>query len=954
MRSSHCLFLRRFLLLAATVLGTGTVAYAGVTVTGGTAPGATSWSGTPIVATVNNPSGDTSVAEGFSAPATSYGQTFTIPITSSYVLTRVCLYVGGGTGTSTSAPLMVNLYDLRGQAAPNPSSYSGSANLLGGGNGLPLTYTTQANGILQLDFTGADQVTLLAGRMYVLEISGVSGTNPLGWLRGITDTYAGGAAYRSGSWINGSNARDFALAVYGTPTATPATSTTIDGSVTHQVIDGFGAGTAFLDAGIQQLTNAQMDALYGTGTNQMGLTLIRVRISPNGSSDWGDAIANGQKAVQRGAKILATPWTPPPAMKTTNNIVHGSLLPAQYQNYVDYLNSFLAAMATAGAPVSVVSLQNEPDYDPTYEGCQWTAAQFDTFCRDFAGGLKAPVMMPESYSFAQALSDQTLQDPAAAANVTYVGGHLYGGGLKDYPLAHSLGKHTWMTEYLINDQTIGSAVSTAQQISDCLTVGNMSAYIWWKTIGDANGLLNASGTLQPRAFVMGQFSRFVRPGDVRIDVPANSSSLGVSAFVNQTAGTFAIVAVNTTGAAVDNTFQLHGLTPGTVTPWVTSATASLAAQPPIAVTNGAFTYTVPATSVVTFVGATTAVPQIVTAPESHTMATGSTAVLDVEATGGPLTYQWLHNGTAISGATGSRLVVPHAQTADAGAYAVRVTNAIGSVTSSAATLTVIATTNPGHLLNLSLRSYVSAGDSVAIGGFVINGTGAKRMLIRASGPALGFAGTLTDPTLSLYDDKGNVVQTDDDWDASLAPAFSGVGAFPWPTGSKDAAMVVTLQPGAHTAIAAGKAADTGVALVEIYDADPATPGASLINLSGRSLVGSGDNVQIAGLVIGGSTDLTVIFRAAGPALTALTGMQGTLPDPVIELHRQSDNAIIATSDDWDTSLGPYFESVGAFAWQVGSKDAAMMMTLPPDGYTVLVKDKNGASGIALVEVYAVP
>lgn len=110
-------------------------------------------------------------------------------------------------------------------------------------------------------------------------------------------------------------------------------------------------------------------------------------------------------------------------------------------------------------------------------------------------------------------------------NVAYIGGHLYGAGIQDYPLAHSLGKHIWMTEYLVNDQTIGAAVDTGQQISDALTVGNMSAYIWWKTIGDANGLLNAAGVLQPRAFVMAQFSKFVRPGDIRIDVPVNNGPL---------------------------------------------------------------------------------------------------------------------------------------------------------------------------------------------------------------------------------------------------------------------------------------------------------------------------------------------------------------------------------------------------------------------------------------------
>ena len=676
----------------AALLLSGSTALAGVTVVGGAAPGATSWAGTPIAASVTNPSGETSVAEGFSATSTSYAETFSVPVSSSYLLDRVCLYVGGGAGTSGTASLTINLYDLGAQVAPNPSLYSAATNLLGGGSGLLITYTTQSNGILQLDFTGSDRVTLVAGRMYAFEIASVGSTNPITWLRGVTDSYAGGAAYRNRFWINFSNARDFALAVYGTPTATPPTSSTINAAVTHQVMDGFGAGTAFLDTGITQLTDAQMDALYGTGPNQMGLTLIRVRISPVGSSDWGDPIANGQKAHQRGAKILATPWTPPASMKDNGSTIHGSLLPAQYPNFVGYLNSFTDLMAANGASVSVVSLQNEPDFDPTYEGCQWTAAQFRTFCRDFAGGIKVPVMMPESYGFNQTVSDTALNDPLAATNVSYVGEHLYGATIRDYPLARSLDKHIWMTEYLENDQTLGSAVTTAKQIQDCLTVGNMSAYIWWKTIGNANGLLNAAGTLQLRAFVMGQFSRFIRPGDIRLDVPANDSSLSISAFRNPVTGAFAIVVVNNTGAAVNHTFNLEGLGTTAVTPWVTSATESLAVHAPISVSNGAFAYPISGTTVVTFVGQSSAPAWIVAAPASQSVAAGAPLTLTTTSSGSPTpTSQWQVNGVPLAGATDVAFTLANFQPANAGIYTALVANANGSATSAPAIVGVSTT-----------------------------------------------------------------------------------------------------------------------------------------------------------------------------------------------------------------------------------------------------------------------
>ncbi len=582
-----------------------------VAVVQNTGPAATSWPGSPILGSVSNPQSQLSVAEGFGASTTtSYGQTFTITGTDNYSLESISLYAGGGTGTNSTATVTLNLYDVGGGVAPNPDSYSPTANLLGGGNGLPITYNTQSNGILRFDFSGSDQVRLQAGHMYVLEIAGIAATNPLTWLRSTSDTYAGGAAYRSRTWINGTNARDFGLAVYGSVNndPLPPTQCTVDAGTTHQIIDGFGAGAAYLDYSVRLLTDAQMDALYGTGPNQMGLTLIRVRISPDGIGDWSEPIANGQKAHQRGAKILASPWTPPIAMKDSGVIHTGSLLPAHYQDYVDYLNLFTDTMAASGAPVSVVSLQNEADYDPTdpYDACLWTPAQFVTFCRDFAGGIKIPVMMPEAFAFSHALSDPALNNPASAANIDYIGGHLYGATIRDYPLAHSLGKRTWMTEYLVNEQTIESAIGTAKQVSDCLTIGNMSAYIWWKTIGNANGLLNASGVLQHRAFVMAQFSRFIRPGDVRIAVTGNSSSLAISAFRDRdnSTGRFAIVAVNNNAVPITHTFTLAGLSTTSVTPWITSPTQSLESAPLLPISGDTFTYTIPATSIVTFAGNT--------------------------------------------------------------------------------------------------------------------------------------------------------------------------------------------------------------------------------------------------------------------------------------------------------------------------------------------------------------
>jgi len=576
--------------------------FAGVSVSQNIGPGAASWPDTPLLQTVSSPSSQLVVGESFSA-ATSIAETFTVPGSNNYSLRTVYLYVGGGTGADETARVTLNLYDLGGRLAPNPPAYSPNFNLFGGGSGLAITYTMQPNGLLRLDFDGGDEAQLIAGHMYALELAGVSGTTPLSWFRTTSDTYSGGAAYRNRAWINGTSARDFGMAVYGVVSTDPVppAQATIDGAVTHQTIDGFGAGAVFLDAGLDPLSDANMDALYGRQPGQMGLTLIRLRIAPDG--DWSNAILDGQKAKQHMAKILATPWTPPAAMKDNNSLVNGgAVIPSQYPNLVAYLNNFTETMSANGAPVDVLSLQNEPDFTATYESCRWNATQLDAFFHDFSSQLATPMLMPESFHYDQTLSNPTLNDPAAAANVAYVGGHLYGAGIQDYPLAHALGKHTWMTEYLVNDQTIGAAVDTGQQISDALTVGNMSAYIWWKTIGDANGLLNAAGVPQPRAFVMAQFSKFVRPGDTRIDVPFNNGSLGLSAFMDRDSDRIAIVAVNDTTLPISQTFTIKGIKTRFLTPWITSATQSLERQSRLAIKKRTFTYTVPAFSVVTFAG----------------------------------------------------------------------------------------------------------------------------------------------------------------------------------------------------------------------------------------------------------------------------------------------------------------------------------------------------------------
>ena len=122
--------------------------------------------------------------------------------------------------------------------------------------------------------------------------------------------------------------------------------------------------------------------------------------------------------------------------------------------------------------------------------------------------------------------------------------------------------------------------------------------------------------------------------------------------------------------------------------------------------------------------------------------------------------------------------------------------------------------------NVSARNQVGTGDNVLVVGFAISGLAEKTLLIRAVGPTLAFAvtGSLPDPKLEVF--RGStLLQSNDDWGGTttLSTAFSQVGAFPLPATSKDAALLVTLQPGSYTAQVSGVGGTTGVALIEVYE-----------------------------------------------------------------------------------------------------------------------------------------
>jgi sugar lactone lactonase YvrE len=362
-------------------------------------------------------------------------------------------------------------------------------------------------------------------------------------------------------------------------------------------------------------------------------------------------------------------------------------------------------------------------------------------------------------------------------------------------------------------------------------------------------------------------------------------------------------------------------------------------------------------------------PGIATQPMAANVLPGGNVTFLVAATGGGLSYQWKHDGVAISGATGSSYTVSSATAGTGGAYTVDVSNSAGMTSSSPAKLTLLdANATPGRIMNLAIRSQAGTDSQTLIVGVVIGGaansTGNKALLVRGAGPTLagfGVSGALLDPQLQIYSSLGTKIGENDNWagNTDVVTAAGAVGAFPFAsTSSKDAAFYsATFSKASYTIQISGNGGATGVALAEIYDATPAAAFTAtttrLVNVSARTQVGVDGDILIAGFVLGGQASKTVLIRAVGPTLGGF-GVPGALIDPKLELY--SGSTKIAENNDWagDVSLSTAFNSVGAFPLPVTSKDAAIVITLPPGNYTAQVSGVGRTNGVALVEVYDVP
>lgn len=508
------------------------------------------------------------------------------------------------------------------------------------------------------------------------------------------------------------------------------------------------------------------------------------------------------------------------------------------------------------------------------------------------------------------------------------------------------------------------SITQGQSATFTVTAGGTAplAYQWRKDNTAISGATSATYTIA-----------IAQPGDAGAysAIVSNSAGSAVSAAATLTINIPPAFSVSPRGQtlAIGSSFTLTAQATGTPAPhfqWfkngsslpgATTATFSIAA----AQLADAGSYHVTASNVagtVTSAAATIALstpPVIANTPAPQTVTAGQRVQFIVTTSTPAVTYQWLRNSVAIPGATAATYTIDSAAPADAAEYSVRLTNSFGSVTSPAATLTV----RFSRLVNLSTRGFVPPGGSLTPG-FFIKSSAPKPLLIRAVGPTLatfGVGTALGEATLDVIAQSSTaVVASNSDWGgtSTLSNAFASVGAFPLAADSKDAALQTDLASAGYSVrIAPRESGQSGITLAEIYDADSTASSGRLVNLSTLGFVGTGENVLTAGFVISGNTAKRVLIRAIGPGLAPF-GVSDVLANPQLGLVPLGGNEPLATNDDWPNvaDLRNAFTNAGAFQLADGSKDAALVVTLEPGAYTVIVSSVDGRStGQALVEIY---
>ena len=735
--------------------------------------------------------------------------------------------------------------------------------------------------------------------------------------------------------------------------ATNTGTATINYTNTQQRIDGFGASSAWMGTA---LSSSDADLLFSTNTG-VGLSFLRTRIAPGGVIDDAEGTI-AQEATARGARVWSSPWTPPSALKIANSWgTNAPLNGGWFSNTVANCQTYAADLAkyagimknTYGINLYAISVQNEPTEFVNYESCEWTSQAIHDFVPYLNAALIASnfpttkIILPEHDGWSFDLATNTMNDTTTSNLVGILAGHNY--GYAPYPVTQfgtPCPKPLWETEhYLGTDDSITNGLQLAQEIHTFMAVVQANAYHYWWLTGSGTGSI-ANNTANPakRLFVMGNYSRFVRPNFYRVGLTNNSIAL-ITAYKDSASSNFVIVAANPSVIAVNQTFALPNFpATGSLVQWVTSASLSLSNQGPVSVTNGTFTYALPAWTVVSFVYSQPTAPTIAQQPVNQSGAIGGAATFNVTATGAtPLYYQWFFNGTNnLPGATNTSLTLSGLALNNAGNYSVIVTNYLGSVTSSVASLNVTTAIAWGAPTTISGAADVATNGTVL---YAYNSSGSS-----ATVNGVTFTGV---NSASVWGTKVTL----NGFDTTTTSSYAGGSSAPWnnlPAGYKTA-----LQGGAYNSGASANVTLNNLTIGHQYEVlvwvNDSRSGSTtnrtetLTSTGGNTVTLAYNNTYAAGGVgqfsIGTFTAAATnqTFTMDGNASTQLNALEvlevaaPSVPPVITGLQFIGTNLVLAGTNG---NAGGFFYTL-----------ATTNLTLPISNWSIIATNQFGAGGVFL-------
>jgi O-glycosyl hydrolase len=341
----------------------------------------------------------------------------------------------------------------------------------------------------------------------------------------------------------------------------PNATVTVNTNTKYQYVRGFGGIDSPWPGGNKALTLDNIETMYNP--DKLGYNIMRIMVMPDNTNP-DNTIANlikaggsrpyyieGVKLVNKyGGYVLATPWSPPATWKNNNaincefagthdcenNIRSVKLLPANYQNYANYLKAFCNAMSNRGAPIYAISIQNEPNGHVGYDGCIWTPEEMRDFFKQVGnfttgttgwGGGKAQskvLAMNGETMHTVEINDAAINDPGSRANIDILGRHLYGYKMQG-KMANLYGKEIWMSEYNINensnkrdeknDYTWNYVWLFMNAVDLSIRLNEENAFIWWTSkrwyslIGEGDYGTTAN-TVLPRGYGLSHYAKFAK------------------------------------------------------------------------------------------------------------------------------------------------------------------------------------------------------------------------------------------------------------------------------------------------------------------------------------------------------------------------------------------------------------------------------------------------------------